>query len=528
MTVKELRTLIDNLDEYIHVPGGIERLKKTVLHLAVSGQLVSQDPSEGTGEELYQQIIIKNIKLFEQGKIKKQKSLIGVTVDELPFEIPNNWTWAKLGDVADYKKGPFGSALTKAMFVPKSENSVKVYEQKNAIRKDAGLGEYYIPHEYYKTKMSGFSTGPSDIIVSCAGTIGEMYVLPEEAASGIINQALMRVRLDSLINTDYYLICLDKAITTNLDKAMGTAMKNIPPFAVLKNIPVPLPPRQEQDRIIEKVNTVFGLIDNLAAKYKAEQAERKKLVTVALAGLARGDSELAFTHLTEIIRTKADAAELRKTILHLAVSGQLVPQDPSEGTGEELYQQIQAEKTKLVRDGMLKAQKALPPIKESEVPFQSPQNWTLVRLGGLCWLEQGEKVKDEKLNNLDAKYLRGMKDPEIKQSGFVINSSERMILVDGENSGEVFIAPERGYLGSTFKKLGITPRLEIGYLDIILRALKQEMRENKIGSAIPHLDKKLFREKTVGLPPLAEQTRIVQKTTQLLDLVTQLEQRLEK
>jgi len=91
MTVKELRTLVDNLEEYIHVPGGIERLKKTILHLAVSGQLVPQDPSEGTGEELYRQIQHEKQKLIEEGKLKKQKPLPEISENEITFEIPRRW-----------------------------------------------------------------------------------------------------------------------------------------------------------------------------------------------------------------------------------------------------------------------------------------------------------------------------------------------------------------------------------------------------------------------------------------------------
>ena len=88
MTVKDLRTLVDSLEEYIHVPGGIERLKKTILHLAVSGKLVPQDPFEGTGEELYKQIQVEKQKRIAEGKVKKQKPLLEIANDEIPFIVP--------------------------------------------------------------------------------------------------------------------------------------------------------------------------------------------------------------------------------------------------------------------------------------------------------------------------------------------------------------------------------------------------------------------------------------------------------
>jgi type I restriction enzyme S subunit len=227
-------------------------------------------------------------------------------------------------------------------------------------------------------------------------------------------------------------------------------------------------------------------------------------------------------NLEEYIQVPGGIERLRKTILHLAVSGQLVPQDPSEGTGEQLYTQIQAERQKLIAEGKLKKQKSLPEITEEEIPFEIPESWRWVRLEELCWLEQGSKTKNQTHNILDAKYLRGRREPFQKEAGFLVERYDRIILVDGENSGEVFVAPEKGYLGSTFKKLRINGGICVEYLDIILTNLKEEMRQNKIGAAIPHLDKKLFASKPTSLSPLSEQQRIVKKTAQLLNLVDKL------
>ena len=112
--------------------------------------------------------------------------------DEIPFDIPNSWLWVRLGALAQYKKGPFGSSITKSMFVPDSPSAIKVYEQKNAINKDASLGNYFVSEEKYES-LKGFEIFPNDIIVSCAGTIGETYVMPETMSKGIINQALMKI-----------------------------------------------------------------------------------------------------------------------------------------------------------------------------------------------------------------------------------------------------------------------------------------------------------------------------------------------
>ena len=160
----------------------------------------------------------------------------------MPFEIPDGWCWCTLDDLAFYKKGPFGSSLTKSMFVPDSPSAYKVYEQKNAIQKDHTLGSYFIDEEKYK-ELSGFKVEPNDIIVSCAGTIGETYVMPNDIREGIINQALMLIRLHLQDVQDFYLLYFDFILKAEAAKeSKGTAIKNIPPFDVLKSFLIPIPP----------------------------------------------------------------------------------------------------------------------------------------------------------------------------------------------------------------------------------------------------------------------------------------------
>ena len=191
-----------------------EDLRKAILQQAIQGKLVPQDPNDEPASVLLERIREEKARLVKEKKIKKDKNEsiiyrgednshyekilatgeVKCIDDEIPFEIPNTWEWVRLNELALYRKGPFGSSLTKFMFVPKSDTTVKVYEQKNAIQKDFTLGEYYISQEKFRT-MASFIVKPFDIIVSCAGTIGETYVLPQNAPMGIINQALMRISL---------------------------------------------------------------------------------------------------------------------------------------------------------------------------------------------------------------------------------------------------------------------------------------------------------------------------------------------
>ena len=260
-----------------------EALKKSILQEAVQGKLVPQDPSDEPAEALLKRIRVEKQRLIKEGKIKKNKheSVIfrrdnshyekrgseEVCIDdEIPFEVPSSWALIRLDDIGIYRKGPFGSSLTKSMFVPKGADTVKVYEQKNAIQKDHTLGTYYITRQYYESKMKSFTVEPGDILVSCAGTIGETYILPEQIELGIINQALMRMTIFAPIDLDYFLLYFDYVLKQAAkETSKGSAIKNIPPFEIFKKLILPLPPLEEQKRIVEKVRELESLCNSLYA-----------------------------------------------------------------------------------------------------------------------------------------------------------------------------------------------------------------------------------------------------------------------
>lgn len=251
-----------------------KRLRIKVLDLAIRGKLVPQDPNDEPASELLKKIKEERIKLHKEGKVKKKDvdSLIFkrdnsyyekiadkvMCIDsEIPFDIPENWVWVRLGALGIFKKGPFGSSLKKEFFVsPNTPSRVKVYEQNNAINKTENFGRYYISREKYQS-LKGFSVGEGDILVSCAGTIGEVYELPKGSEHGIINQALMMIKLYLQEVKPYFLIYFDHIIRQTVsDEGNGTGMKNIPPFSFLKKILVPVPPLTEQVRLIEKLEYI--------------------------------------------------------------------------------------------------------------------------------------------------------------------------------------------------------------------------------------------------------------------------------
>ena len=538
MTVSELRTLVENLDEYIHTPGGIDRLKKMVLHLAASGQLVPQDASEGTGEELYEQIQAEKVELVKQGKIKKQKTSPVITRDEIPFEIPNSWRWIRVSDT--------GYALGQK--VPDQEfcyiDVASIDNESQRLRRPSVLLAKDAPSRARKIVKEGtviYSTVRPYLLNT---TIIERGFDKELIAStafavlhpfnGVSPQWLLR-NLTSDYFTNY----------TN-QKSVGMAYPAIN-YAQFIMAPMPLPPPAEQERIVAKVDTIFALIDQLAQSHKSEQDERSKLVASSLAQLAktgnRAKDSLALVHLSEIIRTKVDAKVLRKAILHLAVSGQLVPQDASEGTGEELYEQIQAEKLGDAKHGKIKKHAKLSEIRDDEAPYAIPNSWKWVRIGDISRIDNGNAFKSEEYTQSGLRIIRISN----VQDGYIEDKDPKYVdenRLDEFRKYELF---DGDVLMSLTGYVGRTAVLTSEYLPALLNQRVARIVWNKMldvefvghylsgtvfmdaalasarGAAQPNMSTEWLKSYCIPLPPLAEQNRIIAKTTRLLDFVTELE-----
>ena len=503
-----------------------KQLKNSILQWAIQGKLVPQDPNDEPASVLLERIREEKARLVKEKKIKKDKNEsiiyrgednsyyekflatgeVKCIDEEIPFEIPQGWSVCRLNDLALYRKGPFGSSLTKSMFVPKSDTSIKVYEQKNAIQKNYELGEYYISKEKYKM-MQSFIVEPSDIIVSYAGTIGETYQLPSTAPIGIINQALMRVRPYNLEMSEYWEMYFRYILLNEAEmKGAGSAIKNIPPFEYLRAIIVAVPPITEQRKIINRYYQVSTLLD----RFDKLQKELNSLNN-------------------EIIPS------IKKSILQEAIQGKLVPQMAEEGATKELLEQIRKEKLKLVKEGKLKKsvltdsiifkgddnkyyERLNGQIVEVELPFEYPNSWVVLRLKDICQLIDGEKRCGKGIC-LDAKYLRGKSSATIVNRGKFVYAGNNIILVDGENSGEVFSVPQDGYMGSTFKQLWLSSVMWNPYILAFILFYKEELRNSKRGAAIPHLNKDLFYNLPIGIPPLEEQKRIAKRIEQLFQLL---------
>ena len=244
-----------------------------------------------------------------------------------------------------------------------------------------------------------------------------------------------------------------------------------------------------------------------------------------------------------------DTKALRQKILDMAIKGKLVPQNSNDEPASVLLELIRAEKQRLTKEGKIKKDKNDSVIFKGDdnryyeqtgsevkditddLPFEIPNSWALVRLSTVCWLGDAAKSTGEKLPYLDAKTLRGKSDKTYLYDGKIVDVGRKVILVDGENSGEVFDVPFRGYMGSTFKTLEKVPQLTFGYLNIVLDYYSDMFRGNKVGTANPHLNKKLFKSLLIGIPPLAEQARIVARVEELfsqIDIIDQNQADIEK
>ena len=438
--------------------------------------------------------------------------------EEIPFEIPKGWEWCRLNDLALYRKGPFGSSLTKSMFVAKSNQSVKVYEQKNAIQKNFRLGDYYISKEKFEA-MQSFIVKPNDIIVSCAGTIGETYLLPLDAPVGIINQALMRVTLFDLSMAEYWQMYFAYMLLNEAQmKGAGSAIKNIPPFEYLKAVLVPVPPLSEQTRLVERYNLLLSLI----AKYESE-ADKLSCLNLNIYD------------------------KLKKSVLQEAIQGKLVPQIASEGTAQELLEQIKEEKLKLVKEGKLKKSalndsvifrgddnkycekigKSVQCIDE-EIPFEIPESWVWVRLENCISLLSGRDLEPSQYND----NKRGF--PYITGAS---NFKNGTLYVNRWTNSPITIATKGSLLLTCKGTIGAMAINNIGAIHIARQVMAIEAYlinlqyiryylqfninalEKNANSMIPGISRNTILKMLFPLPPLAEQKRIVEKVNQLTQLL---------
>ncbi|MCZ2709456.1 restriction endonuclease subunit S [Bacteroides fragilis] len=478
-----------------------KKLRQKILDLAIHGKLVPQDPNDEPASVLLERIKAEKERLIQEGKIKRsKKSKVSSDTphyEQVPFEVPGSWVWCTLGDLAFYKKGPFGSSLTKAMFVPKSNDTYKVYEQKNAIQKDNTLGSYFITKEKYDS-LIGFAIQPYDIIVSCAGTIGETYVLPQNSQEGIINQALMLIRLYSREIEQFYLLYFDFILKEEAYKeSKGTAIKNIPPFDVLKGFHIPLPPISEQQRILKEIEHWFSLIDIIE----------------------RGKDDLQTT-----------IKQAKSKILDLAIHGKLVPQDPNDEPASELLKRINPKAEVTCDNGH---------------SGKLPQGWCNCKISDVSISLLGKTLDRGKNTGNLKKYLCAV---NVKWGTFELSTVKEMpieatelerysvkfgdlMVCEGGDVGRaaIWTYNSKMYYQNALHRIRFKENISAHYFLYSLMYLKLIGVIDDVckGVTIKHLTQNAMNTLKFNLPPIAEQQRIVQKIEELFSILDNIQNALE-
>ena len=487
-----------------------EQLKASILQYAIQGKLVEQRPEEGTGEELYRQIQAEKQRLIKEGTIKKEKALPGITEDEIPFDLPDSWKWVKLGDCTGY-------AQTKDKVSPKDITGDMWSLDLEDIQKDTGA--ILVKTKASERKISGdkvkFHKGQV-LYSKLRPYLKKILIAPDD---GICTPEL--VPFDTYLIDENYIAYVLRS--PHIDYVINSVTYGVKMPRVgtdtMTNLLIPLPPLAEQKRIVAKIEELLPYVDRYAAAYeKLEQFNTKF------------------------------PEDMKKSILQYAIQGKLVEQRPEEGTGEELYRQIQAEKQRLIKDGRIKKEKPLAEIAEDEFPFDIPESWKWVRLSQVAILENGDRSSKYPVEKDYVEFgvpFFGAKDMEGSVMSFdnvrYISEKKFAELGNGKLQDKDFICLLRGSVGKCALFIA-DKRHQTGFICaqmVIVRCINTEICrylanflaspfylryiESKVtGTAVRQLPAKELGNVLIPLPPLAEQKRIVAKLEEILPLCERL------
>ena len=530
---------------------GIKKLRELILELAVRGKLVPQDANDEPASVLLKRILAEKAKLIADGKIKKEKPLPPITEDEKPYALPDGWEWVRLGDTGKIFNGNS---------INENEKLKKYTNLKEGLpfiaTKDVGYGRdeldykngVLIPFENEKFKIAHEG---AILICSEGGSAGKKIGISNMDicfGNKLYANEVWTSLAPRFIFYVYQSPCFFKSFSERMTGIIGGISIN-----EFLNIPIPIPSKNEQKRIIAKVDELMALCDQLEIQHANADAAHEKLVNHLLATLAQSQNAADFNanwqriaaHFDTLFATEASIDTLKQTLLQLAVMGKLVPQDPNDEPASTLLKRVQSEKTKLVAEGKIKKDKPLPPIADDEKPFALPQGWEWMRFNDsinpeyqisygvlVPGADENDGIPFVRIADLDIK--NPPEKPEKSISREIDSQYERTRL----EGGEILM----GVVGS-IGKLGVVPiswrganiaraicRIKVSDFlnrDYIVTLLQSKfMQNNFIGDtktlAQPTLNVGLIRLSLTPLPPIEEQHRIVAKVDELMALCEQL------
>ena len=372
--------------------------------------------------------------------------------------MPSSWVWCCITEVTNkITDGTHNSPIN----TPKGE--YKYVTAKNIKSSGVILDNItFVSKEVHQEIYSRCNPEKGDILyIKDGATTGIATVNTLDEPFSLLSSVAL-IKPSHWISNKYLLYYLQSSLcySSVRETMKGVGITRIT-LKLIEKWQIPLPPFAEQKRIAIEIEHWFALIDQI------EQG--------------KADLQTTIKHA-------------KSKILDLAIHGKLVPQDPNDEPAIELLKRINPDFT---------------PCDNGHYA-QLPDSWSVVPMQMLCYLTDGEKQNGIERINLDVKYLRGEHDAKTLTSGKYVAANSLLILVDGENSGEVFRIPIDGYQGSTFKQLLINENMNEEYVLQVINLHRKVLRESKVGSAIPHLNKKLFKAIEVPIPPYNEQQRIVE------------------
>ncbi|HDY7433738.1 TPA: restriction endonuclease subunit S [Vibrio vulnificus] len=529
---------------------GIKKLRELILELAVRGKLVPQDPNDELASVLLERIAVEKAQLVKEGKIKKQKKLPSIDDDDYLFDIPSGWSWERLGNVGETNIG-----LT---YSPKDagETGIPVLRSANIQRGKIDLSDLVRVQKEVKDSVL---VEIGDLLI-CArngskalvGKTAQICELKEPMAFGAF-MAIFR----SCIN-DYIEVFLNSPVYRKNLEGVSTTTINQITQSNLRSTICPIPPVEEQHRIVAKVDELMALCDQLEQQTEASLDAHQVLVETLLATLTNSQdaTELMANwariseHFDTLFTTEQSIDQLKQTILQLAVMGKLVPQDPNDEPAAKLLERIAEEKAQLVKEKKIKKQKALPPIAEDEKPFELPQGWEWCRLDDICQgITSGStppksnfqelpgipylKVYNIRNQLIDFEYNPQFIDIECHSSKLarsVLYPGDVVMNIVGPPLGKIALIPDsypewNCNQAITFFR-PIEPSLN-RYIYTYLTAGTFLDSIELIGTAgQDNISVTKSRSIVLPTPPLEEQSRIVRKVNDLLEICEQLKQRL--
>ena len=532
--------LLSNLDLLATAPGGVARLRELILTLAVQGKLVPRDPADESAGELLTKIRAEKDRLIAEGKIRRDKPLVAIADEEMPFELPQGWEWVRFGDASINRDGeriPVSSS--------DRENRAKTYDYYGA----SGVIDKIDGFLFDKTLLLIGEDGANLINRSTPIAFlahGKYWVNNHAHVIDTTHSELMTY-LALFINA----ISLEPYVTGTAQPKMNQAKLN--------SIVIALPPLPEQSRIVTRVEELMRLCDALEAKGQLEAAQHAQLVSTLLGTLTASTTpeELAdhwqrvAQHFDLLAGRPAAIDALEQTLLQLAVRGLLVPQDPADEPASTLLARIRTEKDRLIAEGKIKRDKPLPPIADEEKPFELPVGWEWVRMG---WLGESFDYGSSQKSVDDSAAVPILRMGNIQGGRVVMNNLKYLKDVQGElpylvlREGDLLFNRTNSYelVGKTGLFEGCLREVTFASYLIRIRLMHalvnpeyinaymntRDCRENEIEPDLTqqtgqaNYNGTKLKSIRVPLPPLPEQSRIVARVTTLRRLCADLRQRL--